>query len=224
MTRRILLLELEGAVVVDTFSQSRSNAVWQGLADDVRLTVPEDARSFEVTGPADRPHEYFVQPGVVEGVRALAEAGVDILWNSRWLATPDRLGAFAEQLGLADAVRMPTVDELPVAPNLDWIGIRTTPFWEHWKVVALVEWARRLAPDDELVIVDRVLDVSARRLSDGIAHRVKARDRRLGSLSPHEEVGLDGASFAVLAAWAAGASLAAAGLAVAPPEEPVWHR
>ncbi len=136
MTRRLLWLELEGGAAVDIHSVARSNAAWQGGEPYEDLPVPPGARTVTAVGPLDRPATLFAHPPVLRGLRELRDAGVELVWNSRWLATPDRLRALADELGLGDVVRLPSADELPVAPNQDGIGILTTPYWEHWKVRA----------------------------------------------------------------------------------------
>lgn len=223
MTRRIMWLELEGGAAVNIHSVARSNAAWQGGEPYEDLPVPEGAVEVTATGPTGRAETLFARPVVLEGLRHLVSEGVDVVWSTRWLTAPDRLTEVAAALGL-EGVRMPTAAESPVAPNQDWIGIRTTPYWEHWKVRSLVETARGLGAEDELVVVDPALDISARRLADGIARRLKRDDLRIGSLSPDADDGLDASAIGRLRDWAGGASLAASRLAVAPPAEPTWHR
>jgi len=203
VTAHTILLSIDGALLVETDSPEREYAAYR-VGDEYRpLTVPDDAVELEMKGPGDR-GPYFYRPAVVDGLRALARSGADIVWNTRWLASPASLGELSRRLGLEGSVRVPSPAELPVAPADVRIDLGPNVLWEHWKVQALVQRVRDLPAGDELVVVDSVLDFSSRRLPDGAARRAHRNDVRIGGVKTYDQIGLNGRAIEALSDWIAG--------------------
>ena len=204
---RTMLLSVDGTLLVEIDSPERQYASYRTGVDQAPLPVPGDARELVIGTPRGNPSAFFFRPAVIDAVHELANAGVDIVWNTRWLSTPSKLDALARELDIADAVRVPTEIELPVAPTVERIDFGPNRLWEHWKVQALVLRVSRLPQGAELVLVDAHLDYSSRRLADGAARRARRADAAVGGVTPNDTVGLDQRSITVLRAWAAGGPL-----------------
>lgn len=206
MSPRTLLLSVDGSLLVEIDSPERAYAADREGRTHEPLEVPPDARELQLAGPGGRGPYYF-RPAAITALRHLADTGVDIVWNTRWLAFPPSLSGLAHALGLEDAVRAPGSDELPVVPVDLRIDHGPNVFWEHWKVRALVQRVRDLPEDAELVVIDTHLDFSSRRLSDGVARRSGREHQRLGSITPHDRYGIVAHAITALRSWADGKDL-----------------
>ena len=208
MTQRTILLSVDGSLLVEIDSPERAYAAYRTGRGEGPLEVPPGASSLNLAGPDGR-GPYFFRPAVVDALNDLAHAGVDIVWNTRWLTSPEPLSVLARMLGLDDAVRVPTVAELPIPPANLRIDHGPNVLWEHWKVQALVQRVRDLPEDAELVVIDAHLDYSSRRLSDGVARRSRREDARIGGIATNDKWGIDERAIAALWSWVGGDRLPA---------------
>lgn len=201
MTRRTILLGVEGVLLVEIDSPAREYAAMKEGREYVPLPVPDDA----AVTPDGR---FFFRLPVVDGIRDLAADGADIVWNTRRLTDPAALRALAGHLGLTDAVRFPDAAELPAAPTDTRVDVGPNVLWEHWKVQTLVQRVRDLPAGDEVVVVDAALDFSAHRMPDGLARRSGRRDADgVGGVKTVDVVGLDEPRLSTLRAWVAGGAV-----------------
>jgi len=206
MARRTVLLSVDGSLLVELDSPERAYAAYRLGKDYSPLTVPPEALLVDAVGHDGR-GPYFYRPAVVEAVRASAHAGVDIVWNTRWLTNPMQLELLAQIVGLAGAVRIPDGSELPVSPTSDRVDHAPNVLWEHWKLRALVERARHLPAGAELVVVDTELDMVSPRIPHGVARRARRDDIRLGGIMPVGTRGLDDVAARSLREWATGGDI-----------------
>lgn len=202
MTSRTLLLDLDGALIVDIAFPDQDYAAYREGRHFSPKPAPDGALTTTLRDPQGRARTYFYLPRAIDAVRAAASAGIDVVWNTNWLASEEQLRQLAAQIGLADDVRFPTDDELPVRPSVTRIDFGPNQLWEHWKVQALVERVRTSATGCELVLVDADLDYSSRRLSEGVSRRAKRNDAIVGWIHPKDELGLDDHDIAAIADWA----------------------
>lgn len=201
MSRHTILLGVEGVLLVEIDSPARDYAAMKEGREYAPLPVPDDG----AVTPDDR---FFFRLPMVEGIRELAEAGADIVWNTRRLTDPAALRALAEHLGLADAVRFPDATELPAAPTDGPVDTGPNVLWEHWKVQALVQRVRNLSAGDKVVVVDATLDLTAHRMPDGLARRSGQKDADgIGGVKTVDTAGLDEPRLAALRTWVAGGTV-----------------
>jgi len=208
VTRRTILLSVDGSLLVEIDSPERAYAAYRTGRDEGPLAIPPGAGELDFTGLNGR-GPYFFRPAVVEVLRDLAHAGVDIVWNTRWLTSPEVLGELAHVLGLDEAVRFPTAAELPSPAVNVRIDHGPNVFWEHWKIQALIQRVRDLPEGAQLVIIDAHMDYSSRRLADGVARRSRREDARVGGIMTIDRWGLDERGIAALRSWGGGAGLPA---------------
>lgn len=206
---RTLLLEVDVAVLVDLVDPVLEYASYKTGGDYEGTAVPDAARRLTVADPAERDRDVFVREAVLDALRHAHRSGVDIVWHSRWLATPSHLDALTRELGLEETVRRPSDAELAGPPTLP--EDRPSPdIRDDWRFRTLVERVRRLGPDDDLVAADVALDLSARRVADAIIRRTGVAEPRIGSIPVYREWGLDDAA---LRSWTPDR-----------PRTPEWHR
>lgn len=201
MSRHTILLGVEGVLLVEIDSPARDYAAMKEGRDYVPLPVPDD-------GAVTPDGRFFFRVPMVDGIRELAAAGADIVWNTRRLTDPEALRALAEHLALADAVRFPDAAELPTPPTDGPVDVGPNVLWEHWKVRALIQRARDLPAGDELVVVDSTLDFTAHRMPDGLARRSGRMDAEgIGGVKTVDTVGLDEPRRDALRAWVTGGTV-----------------
>ena len=194
-----MLLDVDTTVIVDVVDPVLSYAAYREGRDYVSTAVPEGARELTVLDPGGRERAVFVRGEVLDAIRAQAEADVDVVWLSPWLADPELLDGLAAELGLDGTVRRPSATEVPVAPPED-----------GWMLAAVVEWTRGLGERDDLVLASVELDLSALRVATEVRRRAGNPDALLGGIPTHRQRGLDDAA---LRAWTP-----------TRPYEGVWHR
>lgn len=198
MSRHTILLGAEGVLLVEIDSRDRAYTAFREDREYAPLPVPGD-------GAVTPDGRFFFRLPMVDGIRELAAAGADIVWHTRRLTDSAALRSLAEHLGLADTVRFPDATELPAAPTDDPVDTGPNVLWEHWKVQALIRWARDLPAGEEVVVVDSTLDFTAHRMPDGLARRSGRKDADgIGGVKTIDTVGLDEPRLDALRAWVAG--------------------
>ncbi|CAN5595900.1 hypothetical protein BH10ACT7_BH10ACT7_24710 [soil metagenome] len=197
-----MLLDVDSALMVDIDFPDQQYAAYRTGDDYSPQPFPDGALTTTLRDPRGRARTYFYLPQAIDAIRAAASAGIDVVWNTNWLADEERVRQVATEIGLADDVRFPTDDELPVRPTDTRIDFGPNCLWEHWKVQALVERVRTSATGCEIVLVDADLDYSSRRLSDGVSRRAKRNDAIVGWIHPKDELGLDDHDAAAIVGWA----------------------
>ncbi len=191
MTRRTLLLAVDAVVVVYVVDPVLEYASFKGSGDYVSTPVPQGARELDVTDPRGLRRAAFVRPEVLAALRDSALAGVDIVWNSQWLTAPERLRALARDLELDDIIRFPTEAELGSAPTDEPFHRASAGFWNHWKMLNLVERVRALPPGHDLVLADTGVDLSALNVAETVRRRAGNPAASLGSIPTSRTWGLD---------------------------------
>lgn len=197
-----MLLDVDGALMVDVDFPDQQYAAYRTGDEYSPRPIPGEALTIALLDPQGRARTYFYLAQAIDAVRAAASAGIDVVWNTNWLAAEERLRRLASEIGLADEVRFPTVDELPVRPTATRIDFGPNRLWEHWKVRALVERVHGSPTGSELLLVDADLDYSSRRLAEGVSRRAKRDDAIIGWVHPKDELGLDENDIAAIAEWA----------------------
>jgi hypothetical protein len=163
-----------------------------------------------VTDPRGHARDVFVRPAVIDALRSAGAAGVDIVWNSRWLVDPVALRALSDELGLSEAVRFPADGELAAEPTLETLRSDVPGFWDDWRTRTIITRVRDLPAGDDLVTADEGIDLSSLRIVTGITQRAGTADPLLGSIPVRREWGLDDGA---LRSWSPARA-----------RTPTWHR